>query len=60
MYLVASAQNGLVGLDICSYNDDVRRMSKVFRLLVSRMSGTMRFNRIDQQSYWLYEFPSAA
>jgi hypothetical protein len=60
MYLVASAQNGLVGLDICSYNDDVRRMSRVFRLLVSRMSGTMKFNRIDQQSYWLYEFPSAA
>lgn len=60
MYLVASAQNGLVGLDICTYNDDVRRMSRVFRLMVGRLSDNMKFNRIDQQSYWLYEFPNAA
>src|SRR4051812_24693356 len=53
MYLVASAQNGLVGLDICSYNDDARHMSRIFRLMVSRLSGNMRFNRIDQQSFWL-------
>ena len=60
MYLVASSQNGLVGLDICTYNDDARRMSRVFRLMVSRLAENMRFNRIDQQSYWLYEFPAAA
>jgi len=60
MYLVVSIQNGLVGLDICSYNDDVRHMSRVFRLMIARNSDNMRFNRIDQQSYWLYEFPSAA
>ena len=60
MYLVASSQNGLVGLDICSFNDDARHMSRIFRLMVSRLSGTMRFDRIDQQSYWLYQFPSAA
>jgi hypothetical protein len=60
MYLVASAQNGMVGLDICTYNDDARHMSRVFRLMVSRLADNMRFNRIDQQSYWLYDFPSAA
>jgi hypothetical protein len=60
MYVVAATQNGLVGLDICSYNDDVRRMSKIFRLMISRVADNMRFNRIDQQSYWLYEFPTAA
>ena len=60
MYMVASAQNGLVCLDICSHNDDVRHMSRVFRLMVSRLADNMRFTRIDQQSYWLYEFPSAA
>jgi acetyltransferase (GNAT) family protein len=60
MYLVASTQNGLVGLDICTYNDDVRHMSRIFRLMVSRLSENMRFSKIDQQSYWLYEFPSAA
>jgi len=60
MYLVVSIQNGLVGLDICSYNDDVRHMSRVFRLMISRVAENMRFSRIDQQSYWLYEFPTAA
>lgn len=60
MYLVASNQNGLVGLDICTYNDKVRNMSRVFRMMISRWAPEMRFDRIDQQSYWLYEFPSAA
>jgi hypothetical protein len=60
MYLVASAQNGLVGLDICTYNDDIRHMSRVFRLMVRRLTANMKFSRIDQQSYWLYEFPTAA
>jgi hypothetical protein len=60
MYLVASNQNGLVGLDICTYNDEVRHMSRVFRMMISRWAPTMKFDRIDQQSYWLYQFPSAA
>lgn len=60
MYLVASSQNGLVGLDICTYNDEVRHMSRVFRMMISRWAPEMRFDRIDQQSYWLYQFPSAA
>lgn len=60
MYLVASNQNGLVGLDICTHNDEVRHMSRVFRSMISRWSPTMKFDRIDQQSYWLYHFPSAA
>jgi hypothetical protein len=60
MYLIASSQNGVVGLDICTYNDDVRHMSRIFRLMISRIAENMRFSRIDQQSYWLYEFPAAA
>jgi GNAT superfamily N-acetyltransferase len=60
MYLVAATQNGMVGLDICTYNDEVRRMSRIFRLMVGRLcNNNMRFNRIDQQSFWLYEFPAA-
>jgi hypothetical protein len=60
MYVVAATQNGLVGLDICNYNDDERNMSQIFRLMVRRLTANMRFQRIDQQSFWLYEFPSAA
>lgn len=60
MYLIASAQHGLVGLDICSYNDEVHNMSRVFRVMVRRWTTNMRFTRIDQQSTWLYEFPAPA
>ena len=60
MYLVASNQNGLVGLDICTHNDEMRHMSRVFRSMIRRWAPTMKFDRIDQQSYWLYQFPSAA
>jgi len=60
MYVVAATQNGLVGLDICTYNDNTRHMSRVFRLMIRRLTASMRFERIDQQSYWLYEFPTAA
>jgi hypothetical protein len=60
MYLVAVTQNGLVGLDICNYNDDIRKMSRVFRIMIRRLTENMRFTRIDQQSYWLYEFPATA
>jgi ribosomal protein S18 acetylase RimI-like enzyme len=58
MYVVAATQNGLVGIDICSYNDEVRNMSHIFRSMVERLTANMRFQRIDQQSYWLYEFPA--
>ncbi|AEV82122.1 hypothetical protein ACWT_1106 [Actinoplanes sp. SE50] len=61
MYLVAATQNGLVGLDVCSYNDDVRHMSRVFRLLIGRLCNfNMTFQQIDQQSFWLYNFPAVA
>jgi hypothetical protein len=60
MYLVAVTQNGLVGLDICNYNDDIRKMSRVCRVMIRRLTENMRFTRIDQQSYWLYEFPATA
>jgi len=60
LYVVAATQNGLVGIDICSYNDDVLNMSHIFRSMVARLTANMRFQRIDQQSYWLYEFPAEA
>jgi hypothetical protein len=57
MQLVAAPQNGVVGLDVCRYNDDARRMSRAIGLLVRRITSTVRMERADEQSYWLYEFP---
>ena len=60
MYLLAVTNNGLVCLDICNYNDEVRNMSRIFRVMIRRLTNEMKFTRIDQQSFWLYEFPQAA
>jgi hypothetical protein len=59
MQLVAAAQNGVVGLDMCRYNDEARRMSRAVGLLVRRITNTAVVEHADEQSYWLYEFPGA-
>jgi hypothetical protein len=56
LYIIAATQGGLVGIDICSYNDEVLNFSHIFRSMVERLMPNMRFQRIDQQSYWLYDF----
>jgi hypothetical protein len=60
MHAVAAARNGIVGLDICRFNGDGRHMSRGIELLVRRLPGGARFERADEQSYWLMEFPEAA
>jgi hypothetical protein len=59
MYLVAHAQSGIIALDMCRYNDQKRRLSRVIPLMLHRLSGEVRTERMDDQSYWLYEFPAA-
>ena len=59
MYLVAAAQNGIIALDMCRYNDQQRRLSRVVPLMLHRLSGDVRTERMDEQSYWLYEFRAA-
>jgi hypothetical protein len=59
MYLVAATQNGIIALDMCRFNDGVRGLSRVVPLMLHRLSGDVRTERMDEQSYWLYEFPAA-
>ncbi|MFG2042230.1 hypothetical protein [Dactylosporangium sp. NPDC048998] len=60
MYHTAAAHNGLIALDFCHRTDEVRRMSRVVRLMLHRLAGDVNAQRIDEQQYWLYEFPIAA
>jgi hypothetical protein len=60
MQSVAAPRNGVVGLDLCRYNDEALNMSRAVGLLVRRITHTVRMERADEQSYWLYEFPEAA
>lgn len=60
MQLVVALRNGVVGLDVCRYNDEARNLSRAVGLLVRRITPEVRVERADEQSYWLYEFPGAA
>ena len=51
---------GIISLDMCRFNDQKRHMSRVVPLMLHRLSGEVRTERMDEQSYWLYEFPDAA
>lgn len=54
------AGDGMVGLDVCSYNGDGRHMARSIAAFMRRLSGDVHVERADEQSYWLYEFPPAA
>lgn len=60
MYHSAANQNGIIGLDFCRYNDENRKMSRVIRLMLHRLSGGVKAECMDQQQFWIYEFPAAA
>jgi hypothetical protein len=50
----------MIGIDYCRYNDDERHFGRVVRLMLKRLSGgAMRAECLDQQSFWVYEFPAA-
>lgn len=57
MYLEAATQCGIIALDMCRFNDEGRRLSRAIPLMLHRLSGNVRTERMDDQSYWLYEFP---
>jgi hypothetical protein len=55
-----STRDALTALDVCAHTDAVRHLPRSVRVLLRRLSGNVRMERLDEQSYWLYEFPKAA
>jgi len=55
-----STRDALTALDVCARTDAVRHLPRSVRVLLRRLSGNVRMERLDEQSYWLYEFPEAA
>lgn len=48
--------DGIVGLDVCTHNETVRRLPRVIGLQVQRLSGGIsKYERADAQSYWIYD-----
>ncbi len=59
MWRVAYAQNGIISLDICAHNNKTRAMSRTIPLMLRRLAGDVRTEQLDEQTFWLYEFPEA-
>lgn len=56
MYKVAEAADGVIGLDICRYNDLARRLGKVVGISLKRISGgRVRIHEADAQQFYVYE-----
>jgi hypothetical protein len=55
-----STVNAITALDVCSRTDEVRHLPRSVRVLLHRISGRVKMERMDEQSYWMYEFPDAA
>ncbi|WP_213450371.1 hypothetical protein [Rhizomonospora bruguierae] len=55
-----STRDSITALDVCARTDEVRHLPRSVRALLRRISGPVRMERLDQQSYWLYDFPEPA
>jgi hypothetical protein len=59
MYRTASEHSGVVALDVCQHNEVVYGLPGAVEKILTRRFGDVNGERLDQQSYWLYEFPAA-
>jgi hypothetical protein len=60
MYEVAHRERAVVAMDFCRHRTEVNRIADVVDLIVRRLPSPLRGHRMDEQTYWLYEFPEAA
>jgi len=51
-----SGRAALTVLDVCRRTDQVRHLPRSTRALLHRLDGPVRCERLDEQTYWLYEF----
>jgi hypothetical protein len=55
-----SKRDAITALDVCTRTDEVRHLPRAVRVLLHRLSGGVTMERLDEQSYWMYEFTNAA
>lgn len=56
MYRVAERDGGVIGLDLCRWNDEVRHLSRVIRLVLHRASdGRVVAEAADAQKFMIYQ-----
>ena len=60
MFGTAADDRGVVALDMCRRNADEVGLAAHMDSLLGRLSGSVRTERMDEESYWLFEFPAMA
>jgi hypothetical protein len=51
---------GLVGVDICAHNESALRLPTTLLRLARIWQPSTRLQRLDAQTYWIYDIPAAA
>lgn len=54
---LAGAEGGLVGVDICSYNETVMRLPTLLLRLARTYVPSTSLRKLDAQTYWAFDFP---
>lgn len=58
MYERVAATGGVAALDICRHNDEVYRLPSAVARLTHSLDPGVECHRLDEQTYWAYEFPT--
>jgi hypothetical protein len=53
-----TASRGIAVADVCAHNENEHRMPELFGLAARRVTGEVRQQRLDSQTFWSYEFPA--
>lgn len=61
LYRTAEVGGGVIGLDVCQFNDTAHHISRSIGKLLDRVSrGRVHKERADVQSYWIFQTDPAA
>jgi ribosomal protein S18 acetylase RimI-like enzyme len=58
MYQKVAGKRAIVALDMCRRNAEFG-LPRAIETVLTKISDGVRTQRVDEQSYWLYEFPAA-
>lgn len=56
LYDIVNSNQGLVGMDFCTFNEDFRNLPSVTRNVLLRWNEQTQMLRMDSQTTWVYRF----
>lgn len=56
LYAIVSSNDGLVGMDFCTFNEESRNLPNATRAILTRWNEQTEMLRMDTQTTWVYRF----